>query len=160
MREIRIRILPTVLSGSYPIVSLRFLLQSSGMKISPPLRFAPADRLIILRQLDSLRKWESLDDQRFCRGCHKFIRGRQIEVIKGTRPNKQLRLVCPTDGCFSSTEDWAYPNEIANPPDGWGRRAIRVIDSNGERFIACGKRYGYSRRGPFQRLARASTPAA
>jgi hypothetical protein len=101
------------------------------MKISPPLRFALSDRLIILRQLDSLRKWESLDDQRFCRGCHRFISGRQIEVIKGTRPNKQLRLVCPTDGCVSSTEDWAYPNEIANPPDGWGRRAIHVMDNNG-----------------------------
>jgi hypothetical protein len=110
--------------------------------------------------LDSLPKWESLDDQRFCRGCHKFNSGRQIEVIQGTRPNKQLRLVCPTDGCFSSTEDWAYPNEIANPPDRWGRRAVHVMDNNGERFIVCGKRYGYSRRHPFQRLARPSTPAA
>jgi hypothetical protein len=101
------------------------------MKISPPLRFASSDRLIILRQLDSLRKWESLDDQRFCRGCHKFISGRQIDVIKGRTPDKQLRLVCPTDGCFSSAEDWAYPNEIATPPDGWGRRVIRVIDKAG-----------------------------
>jgi hypothetical protein len=141
-------------------VSVRFFYKVRGMKICPPLRFAPSDRLIILRQLDSLRKWESLDDQRFCRGCHKFIRGRQIEVIKGTTPDKQLRLVCPTDGCFSSAEDWAYPNEIANPPDGWGRRAIRVIDSNGERFIVCGKRYTYSRRDPSQLFARASTPAA
>jgi len=118
------------------------------MKIAPPLRFAPSDRLILLSRLDSLRKWKSLDDLRFCRGCHKFISGRRIEVIKERTPGKQLRLVCPTEGCFSSAEDWAYPNEIAQPPDRWGRRAIRVIDKNGERFIPCGKRHAYSRQEP------------
>ena len=53
------------------------------MKIVWPSHLDLSDHLILLRRLDPLRKWESLDDQRFCRCCHKFISGRQIEVIKG-----------------------------------------------------------------------------
>jgi hypothetical protein len=113
------------------------------MKIAPSLRLDSAARLILLRQLDPLRKWESLDDRRFCRCCHKFISGRQIEVTSAS--GKPLRLVCPTTDCSSTVRDWVYPNEIAQPPDSWGRRVLRVVDKSGESFIACEKPYSRRR---------------
>src|SRR6478609_3781568 len=66
--------------------------------------------------------------------CHKFISGRQIEVVSAS--GKPLRLVCPTADCSSTVRDWVYPNEIAQPPDAWGRRALRIIDKTRERFVA------------------------
>jgi hypothetical protein len=119
-----------------------------------PLRLDPADRLIVLRRLDRFRKWQSLDDRRFCRCCHKLISGRQIEVVEvidASAQDEPWRLACPTTDCPSSVEDWVYPNEIAQPPDKWGRRVIRVVDMDGERFIFCGKSHGYSRRRLSQR---------
>ena len=115
------------------------------MKTPPSLHLDLSERLRLLRASDPLRKWESLDDQRFCRCCHKFISGRQIEVIPAS--GKTLRLVCPTTDCSATVLDWVYPNEIAQPPDAWGRRVLRVIDKSGESFIACEK--PYSRRRTF-----------
>jgi hypothetical protein len=126
------------------------------MKIATVLRLDLSERLILLRQLDPRRKWESLDQQRFCRCCHKFISGRQIEVIAA--PCEPLRLVCPTTDCSSIVRDWVYPNEIAQPPDAWGRRVLRVIDKSGERFVPCAK--PYSRRRVSPRFDLDSTRAA
>lgn len=126
------------------------------VKMASPVRLDPADRLILLRRLDRFRKWQSLDDRRFCRCCHKLISGRQIEVIDVTAP-EAWRLACPTTHCPSNLEDWVYPNEIAQPPDKWGRRVIRVVDTNGERFIVCGKSRRYSRQ---RRLVVGSRTAA
>ena len=151
-----IRIFPSGLSGACRIDLPPCFHKVGTMKIAPFLRLDSAGRLILLRQLDPLRKWESLDDRRLCRCCHKFITGRQIEVTSG----KPLRLVCPTTDCFSSVRDWVYPNEIAQPPDAWGRRVIRVIDKNGERFIVCGKTRTYSRRRLSRRSVLGSTTAA
>ncbi|PYK67642.1 MAG: hypothetical protein DME45_09820 [Verrucomicrobia bacterium] len=114
------------------------------MKMTSLVRLDPADRL--LRRLDRFRKWESLDDRRFCRCCHKFISGWQIEVIDAAAQDETLRLACPTTDCPSNLEDWVYPNETAQPPDTWGRRVIRVVDRDGEKFIACGNSHAYSRR--------------
>jgi hypothetical protein len=139
LRMLSIRIFPSVLSGARPIVSPSLFSQSWAMKIAPSLRLDSAARLILLRQLDPLRKWESLDDRRFCRCCHKFISGRQIEVTSAS--GKPLRLICPTTDCSSTVRDWVYPNEIAQPPDAWGRRVLRVVDKSGESFIACEKPY-------------------
>src|SRR5207248_9974437 len=100
------------------------------MKTPPGLRLSLTERLILLRELDPLRKWESLDDQRFCRCCHKYITGRQIEV--SPPPRKTLRLVCPTTDCAATIRDWVYPNEIAQPAHASGRRVLRVIDRRGE----------------------------
>lgn len=111
--------------------------------MEPSLRLDSAERLILLRNLDPLRKWESLDDRRFCRDCHKFISGRQIELT--SRSGKPLRLVCPTTGCPSTIRDWVYPNEIAQPRDALGRRFLRVIDKGRESFIGCQKRYSRRR---------------
>jgi len=138
-----IRIFPSDLSGASPIVSPPCFHKIGAMKIAASLRLDSAGRLILLRQLDPLRKWESLDDRRFCRCCHKFISGRQIEVTSAS--GKPLRLVCPTTDCFSSVRDWVYPNEIAQSPDAWGRRVLRVIDKSGESFVACEKPYSRRR---------------
>ena len=70
-----------------------------------------------------------------------------------------MRIACPTADCPSNAEDWVYPNEIAQPPDKWGRRAIRVVDRDGERFIACGKSHAYSRRRLSQRFVFGSRTA-
>jgi hypothetical protein len=126
------------------------------MKTAPGVRLSLSERLILLRELDPLRKWESLDDQRFCRCCHKFIRGRQIEVSPA--PGKTLRLVCPTTDCSATIRDWVYPNEIAQPADPSERRVLRVIDRSGESFIACEK--SYSGRRASQRFGIGSRTAA
>ena len=131
-----------------------------AMKMASTVRLEPDDRLIILRRLDPSRKWESLDDRRFCRCCHKFISGRQIEILNGTTARKPTHLSCPTTNCPGNVEDWVYPNEVAQPPDRWGRRAIRVIDKNGEKFVVCGRSDGYSRRQRTQKLAFRSKTAA
>ncbi|HKS31943.1 MAG TPA: hypothetical protein VJR28_06010 [Chthoniobacterales bacterium] len=123
-------------------------------------RLDPTDRLILLRRLDRFRKWQSLDDQRFCRCCHKLISGRQIEVIDTSPEDEVFRLACPTISCSSNIEDWVYPNEIARPPDKWGRRVLRVVDRNGERFIVCGKSHRYSQQRISQRFAVGSGTAA
>jgi hypothetical protein len=130
------------------------------MKMASTVRLEPDDRLLILRQVDPSRKWDSLDDRRFCRCCHKFISGRQIEIVNGTTARKPAHLSCPTTNCPGGVEDWVYPNELAQPPDSWGRRAIRVIDKNGESFILCGKSHGYSRRQRTQKFALDSKTAA
>ena len=130
------------------------------VKMKSPVRLDPADRLILFRRLDRFRKWQSLDDRRFCRCCHKLISGRQIEVIDPTAQDEAMRLVCPTTDCPSNVEDWVYPNEIAQPPDKWGRRVIRVVDSDGERFVVCGKSHGSYRRRLSQRFAFGSRTAA
>jgi len=89
-----------------------------------------------------------------------LISGRQIEVIDASPEDEVFRLACPTINCSSDIEDWVYPNEIAQPTDKWGRRLIRVVDSDGERFIVCGKSHGYSRRRISQRFVFGSSTAA
>ena len=126
------------------------------MKTPPGLRLSLAERLILLRELDPLRKWKSLDDQRVCRCCHKFISGRQIEVIPAS--GKTLRLVCPTTDCSATVCDWVYPSETARSPDASRGRVLRVIDKSGESFIACEK--SYSGRRPSQRFGLGSRTAA
>jgi hypothetical protein len=160
IRVPKIGIFPIRFSGRHPIVLLRPFRQGSLVKLSSPVRLDPSDRLILLRRLDRFRNWQSLDDRRFCRCCHKFISGRQIEVIDATAADEALRVACPTTDCPSNVEDWVYPNEIAQPPDKWGRRVIRVVDRDGERFIACGKSHAYSRRRRSQRFVFGSRTAA
>jgi hypothetical protein len=157
---LRIGIFPISFSGRRPIVLPRLFRQSSLVKTTSPVRLDPADRLILLRRLDRFRKWQSLDDRRFCRCCHKLISGRQIEVIDATTQDEPSRVACPTTDCPSTVEDWVYPNEIAQPPDKWGRRVIRVVDREGERFILCGNPQAYSRRRLSHRVVFGSRTAA
>jgi len=141
----QIGIFPISFSGCRPIESPQPFRQSSVVKMTRPVALDPVYHLMLLRRLDRCRKWQSLDDRRFCRCCHKFISGHELvkDVITLDKP---LRLACPTPGCHSTVEDWVHPDEIAQPPDRWGRRVIRVVDRNGERFVVCGKSPVYSRR--------------
>lgn len=156
--RLEIGIFPISFSGRRPIVLPRPFRQSSRVKMTSPVRLDLADRLIVLRRLDRFRKWRSLDDQRFCRCCHKFISGRQIEVIEGSK-DEDFHLACPTTDCSSSMEDWVYPDEIVQPPDRW-RRVVRVVDKDGERFIVCVKSQAYSRRRLSQQVVFGSRTAA
>jgi len=155
---LEIGIFPISFSGRRPIVLPRPFRQSSLVKMTSPVRLDPAERLILLRGPDRFRKWQSLDDRRFCRCCHKFISGRQIEVIEGTK-DEDFHLACPTTDCSSRMEDWVYPDEIAQPRDR-RRRVVRVVDKDGERFIVCVKSQAYSRRRLSQQVVFGSRTAA
>ena len=82
--------------------------------MASPVRLDAADRLILLRRLDRFRKWQSLDDRRFCRCCHKLISGRQIEVIDASPQDDVFRLACPTTNCLSDIEDWVSAMKLRN----------------------------------------------
>jgi hypothetical protein len=67
----------------------------------------PEDRLSILRAEDQFRRWNSLDDERFCILCEKKFNGRQIEIRSFA--NGKLELHCPTEACDSGPHQWVYP---------------------------------------------------
>ena len=70
-----------------------------------------AEKLNVLRMLDPLRPWHSLDDKRYCLVCGKIITGHQIQVAGGTRGNGALRLSCPSEHCNSIPIDWMPPTD-------------------------------------------------
>jgi hypothetical protein len=65
------------------------------------------DRLSILRTEDQFRRWNSLDDERFCILCEKKFNGHQIEVRSFANGKRELH--CPTEGCDSGPHQWVYP---------------------------------------------------
>jgi len=74
---------------------------------------ADDEKLELLRRLDQFRRWQSLDEKRYCLVCGELISGRQIQVDGGTRGNGPLRLSCPTETCNSIPMDWVLPtNEV------------------------------------------------
>src|SRR5205814_5905253 len=75
------------------------------------LELAEKDKLQVLQRLDQFRTWRSLDEKRYCLACGKVISGEQIQVIGDTRGNKQLRVICPTNGCHSIPMDWVLPTD-------------------------------------------------
>jgi hypothetical protein len=79
--------------------------------ISPSISLPDAEKLSVLRRLDRLRQWHSLDDKRYCLVCGKIITGHQIQVAGGTRGNGALRLSCPSDRCNSIPMDWILPTD-------------------------------------------------
>jgi hypothetical protein len=80
--------------------------QTYGIETLTPIRLRSDDKLLLLRRLDRLSAWESLDDKRQCLRCGTIFSGRQLDVVGGTRGLGPLRLLCPTDGCPSSASDW------------------------------------------------------
>jgi hypothetical protein len=76
-----------------------------------PIELSPADKLQVLQRLDQFRKWQSLDEKRYCLICSKVISGRDIYVVGGTRGTGPLRLICPTRGCHSIPMDWVLPTD-------------------------------------------------
>ena len=74
-----------------------------------PIRLRAGDKLLILRRLDRDGKWKSLDDKRHCLRCGSTFSGRQVDVVGGTRALGPLRLLCPSDDCHASQNDWVVP---------------------------------------------------
>ncbi|MEP6686023.1 MAG: hypothetical protein ABJB22_04530 [Verrucomicrobiota bacterium] len=74
-----------------------------------PLDRSGNEKLAVLRRLDQFRKWESLDDQRYCLSCQRLITGQQIEVTGETRGSGPLQLHCPSEDCPSIPMDWVLP---------------------------------------------------
>src|ERR1700736_6977006 len=70
-----------------------------------------AEKLEILQRLDRYRKWQSLDEKRYCLACGQIIEGREILVVGGTRGTGPLRLICPTRNCHSIPMDWVLPTD-------------------------------------------------
>jgi hypothetical protein len=77
----------------------------------PSISLPDAEKLNVLRRLDQLRQWHSLDDKRYCLVCGKIITGHQIQVAGGTRGNGALRLSCPSERCNSIPMDWMLPTD-------------------------------------------------
>jgi hypothetical protein len=67
----------------------------------------PAERLAILKRLDTSRKWESLDDRRVCVLCARVMSGQRIRIT--VEAGGSCRLRCATRGCLSSADQWVYP---------------------------------------------------
>jgi hypothetical protein len=84
------------------------------------------ERLSILRAEDQFRRWNSLDDERFCIVCEKKFNGRQIEIRRFASGRYELH--CPTEGCNSGSHQWVYPgtplvSDIVDPD--WWRASER-----------------------------------
>jgi len=87
---------------------LRF---SVAMPLLTPIELSSIEKLEILQRLDRYRKWQSLEDKRYCLTCGQIIDGREVLVVGGTRGTGPLRLVCPTRGCHSIPMDWVIPTD-------------------------------------------------
>jgi hypothetical protein len=96
----------TTQSSAVPIVRFQ---QSSRLfsRQKMNVHLTPEDRLSILRTEDQFRRWNSLDDERFCILCERKFNGRQIEVRSFANGKHELR--CPTEGCDSGPHQWVYP---------------------------------------------------
>ena len=74
----------------------------------------PEEKLDVLREADSHRKWYSLDDRRVCVQCDRVISGRMVDVWQDSRG--MYHLYCPTAGCSGSPRDWFYHGVSAERP--------------------------------------------
>jgi hypothetical protein len=103
------RLLPTPRFSFAPIVRLCGFPDRVEHETSMPIRLRAGDKLLILRRLDREGKWKSLDDKRHCLRCGSTFSGRQVDVVGGTRALGPLRLLCPSDDCYASQNDWVVP---------------------------------------------------
>jgi hypothetical protein len=76
-----------------------------------PIEVSAAEKLELLQRLDRYRKWQSLDEKRYCLACGRIIEGRDILIVGGTRGTGPLRSICPTRGCHSIPMDWVIPTD-------------------------------------------------
>src|ERR1700716_728988 len=84
---------------------------SIAMALLAPIEFSGAEKLEILQRLDRYRKWQSLEEKRYCLACGQIIEGRDILVVGGTRGTGPLRLICATRNCHSIPMDWVIPSD-------------------------------------------------
>ena len=68
------------------------------------------EKLSILQEADTFRKWYSLDDRRICVLCDKLITGRMIDVWQDHHGGYHFH--CPTPGCPSRPRDWFYHGPV------------------------------------------------
>src|SRR5438309_9696362 len=112
------------------------------MSFSPPSRLPDPGKLDVLRRLDQLREWHSLDDKRICLVCGKIIVGGQIQINGGTRGNGPLRLSCPTERCNSIPMDWVLPTAelmalaATTTSEDHNTASLRVADRREEHGLA------------------------
>ena len=107
------------------------------MQLLAPIELSGAEKFEILQRLDRYRKWQSLEEKRYCLACGNVITGHEIDVVGGTRGTGPLRVVCSTPRCHAIPMDWVLPsNQVLEkmsmlqdePPisairmDRWGRR--------------------------------------
>ena len=77
-------------------------------------KHVPLDqKLAILQEADSFRKWGSLDDRRVCVLCDRVITGRMIDVWQDERGTYHLH--CPSPGCPATPRDWFYHGPARTP---------------------------------------------
>jgi len=81
------------------------------MALLTPIELSDGDKLAILQRLDRFRRWRSLEEKRYCLCCNRLITGSQIQVVGGTRGTGPLRIICPTQGCYSIPMDWVLPTD-------------------------------------------------
>ena len=81
------------------------------MPLLAPIELSGAEKLEILQRLDRYRKWQTLEEKRYCLACGQIIEGRDILVVGGTRGTGPLRLICPTRNCHSIPMDWVMPTD-------------------------------------------------
>ena len=81
------------------------------MSLLAAIELSGPDKLEILQRLDRYRKWQSLEEKRYCLACGQIIEGRDIQIVGGTRGTGPLRLVCPTRNCYSIPMDWVIPSD-------------------------------------------------
>jgi hypothetical protein len=92
-------------------VAERFLRFSTAMSLLSPIELSATEKLEILRRLDRYRKWQALDEKRYCLACGQIIDGHGLSVVGGTRGTGPLRVICPTRGCHSIPMDWVIPTD-------------------------------------------------
>jgi hypothetical protein len=65
-----------------------------------------AERLDLLRELDTTHCWESLDDERVCLLCERQFAGRHVDFVQNgsSRPH----IHCPTEDCKGSPREWVH----------------------------------------------------
>ena len=76
-----------------------------------PIELSGPKKLEMLQRLDRFRKWQSLNDKRYCLTCSQMIDGHGILVVGGTRGTGPLRLICPSERCHSIPMDWVLPTD-------------------------------------------------
>src|SRR4051812_38614779 len=76
-----------------------------------PIELSGAEKLQILRRLDRYRKWDSLDEKRYCLACGHIIDGHSVLIVGGTRGTGPMRLICPSERCHAIPMDWVIPND-------------------------------------------------
>lgn len=71
------------------------------------------EKLAVIQEADTFRKWFSLDDRRVCVLCDRVISGRMIDVWEDKRG--VFHLHCPTPGCTATPRDWFHHGAIQDP---------------------------------------------